>query len=113
MTYEVGQIRSLHIRVNGNFVDLKRVWECEKLYFWQALNCEKPSRQYFLLNKGALKRNSLKSVQKPDGRGSRLDFNSESERQIYINNFYKELYINATPDSMSICDFLRNEIYNS
>ena len=25
MSYEVGQIRSLHIQVNGNFRDLKRV----------------------------------------------------------------------------------------
>jgi len=87
--------------------------ECERLYFWQVLNCEKPSRQYCLLNKGTQKRNSLKSVQKPDGRGAFLDFNSESERQNYINNFYKELYSNVTPDSMTIHDFLGDEIYNS
>ena len=42
-----------------------------------------------------------------------MDFNSESERQNYINNFYKELYSNVTPDSMTIHDFLGDEIYNS
>ena len=87
--------------------------ECEKLYFWQVLNCEKPSRQYCLLNKGTTKRNSLGSIQKPDGGGGFVDFNSESERQEFINNFYKDLYNNATPDSLSIDDFLGDEIYNS
>ena len=86
--------------------------QCEKLEVWKVLNNEKPSKAFCSLTNSGNKRSDLTQIQK-ETNGTLAAFQSDKEREEYINSFFRDLYGAKDEVDMNIEDFLGNDIINS
>jgi len=86
---------------------------CQKDKNWSLFHLERPTSNYCNLTKGSNRLCSLDNIKNTSNKPIITDFNSSTERNAYIRDYFKEIYKSTGPRTISIEEFLGDQIIRS